>query len=88
MQDATDDIILARALAEDRNLGRHRFRGNPGKPAGRPPVILFRNPNLLVESDYATMLVPALSILEPEIARFCVAVFRNGRLRDRRLPLV
>jgi hypothetical protein len=32
------------------------------------------------------MLISALPILEPELAGGCVAVFRNGRLRVRKLP--
>jgi hypothetical protein len=55
--------------------------------ANRPSFILFRDPNLLVASDYAAMLVSALAVLEPELISGCVAVFRNGRLRVRRLPL-
>jgi predicted nuclease of predicted toxin-antitoxin system len=47
----------------------------------RPSVILFRDPNLLVASDYAAALDPALSLLEPELTSGCIAVFRNGRLR-------
>ena len=42
--------------------------------------------NLLVAIDYAGMLIPALTILGPELAEGCVAVFRNGRLRVRKLP--
>jgi hypothetical protein len=32
------------------------------------------------------MLLPALPVLEPELLAGCVAVFRNGRLRVRKLP--
>jgi hypothetical protein len=41
--------------------------------ANRLSFILFRDPNLLVASDYAGMLVPALTILEPELVGGCVA---------------
>jgi len=37
--------------------------------------------------DYVGMLLPVLPLLEPELATGCVAVFRRGRLRMRRLPL-
>jgi len=40
----------------------------------------------LVARDFAGMLISALPILEPELAGGCVAVFRNGRLRVRKLP--
>ena len=90
MQAASDDAILARALAEDRvvvSADTDFAAILANQQADRPSFILFRDPNLLVASDYAEMLVPALSLLEPELARGCVAVFRNGRLRVRRLPL-
>ena len=48
--------------------------------ANRPSFILCRDPNLLAASDYATMLVPALTVLKPELVSGCLAVFRNGRL--------
>ena len=50
-------------------------------------VILGRDPNLLRAQDYANMLISVMSTLAPELAAGCVAVFRNGRLRVRRLPL-
>lgn len=90
METATDDLILARALAEDRIVisADTDFGGIlANQQANRPSFILFRDPNLLVASDYAAMLVPALTVLEPELLSGCVAVFRNGRLRVRRLPL-
>ena len=36
--------------------------------------------------DYFDTLLPALPVLEPEVRSGCVAVFRHGRLRVRRLP--
>ncbi len=90
MQTASDAAILATALAEDRvvisaDTDFAAILANQG--ADRPSFILFRDPNLLVASDYAAMLLPALPMLEPELISGCVAVFRNGRLRVRRLPL-
>ena len=90
MQAASDESILARALAEDRvvvSADTDFATILANQQADRPSFILFRDPNLLVASDYIGMLVPALGLLEPELARGCVAVFRNGRLRVRRLPL-
>jgi len=52
--------------------------------AERPSFILFREP--MVAQDYFAALFPALSILASELASGCVAVFRRGRLRVRRLP--
>jgi predicted nuclease of predicted toxin-antitoxin system len=90
LQAAADDVILARALAENRivvsaDTDFGAILAN--LQASYPSFVLFRDPNLLVASDYAAMLVPALTVLEPELVSGCVAVFRNGRLRVRRLPL-
>ena len=90
MQADTDEVILARALAEDRvvvsaDTDFGAILAN--QDANRPSFILFRDPNLRVASDYADMLLSALTVLEPELTGGCVAVFRNGRLRLRRLPL-
>lgn len=54
--------------------------------AAQPSFVLLREPNLLAAQDYATILISALPLLEPEFSMGCVAVFRNGRLRVRRLP--
>ena len=89
MQAAKDEEILARALGEGRTVVSAdtdfatilATRGADG-----PSFVLFREPDLLVASDYVRVLVPALSVLGPELAVGCVAVFRNGRLRIRKLP--
>jgi hypothetical protein len=41
---------------------------------------------LLVAHDYIDMLVPVLPALGPDLASGCVAVFRTGRVRVRKLP--
>jgi predicted nuclease of predicted toxin-antitoxin system len=90
MQAASDELILARALAEDRiviSADTDFAVILANQAANRPSFILFRDPNLLIASDYAAALLPALDVLEPELISGCVAVFRNGRLRVRRLPL-
>ena len=46
----------------------------------------FLETNLLAARDYIGMLLPALPMLEPELLAGCVAVFRNSRLRVRKLP--
>ena len=55
--------------------------------AARPSFILFREPTLLVARDYINALLPALPVLEPELVSGCVAVFRRGRPRVRKLPI-
>ena len=90
LQAASDEAILARALAEDRvvvSADTDFAALLANQQANRPSFILFRDPNLLVAPDYAAAIVGALSVLQPDLASGCVAVFRNGRLRVRRLPL-
>jgi len=89
MQAASDQAILARARDEDRILisADTDFGAILAtQELERPSLILFRDPNLLVARDYFDTLLPALPVLEPEVRSGCVAVFRHGRLRVRRLP--
>jgi predicted nuclease of predicted toxin-antitoxin system len=89
MHAASDEEILARAFREDRIVVAADSDFGvilAAQDATRPSFVLFRDPNLLVAQDSAGMLIPALPILEPELAAGCVAVFRNGRLRVRKLP--
>jgi predicted nuclease of predicted toxin-antitoxin system len=89
MHAASDEEILARALREDRiAVSADSDFGVilAVQAADRPSLILFRDPNLLVAHDFANMLIPALGTLAPELLSGCVAVFRNGRLRVRKLP--
>lgn len=54
--------------------------------AAHPSFVLFRDPNLLSAEDYMNVLAVSLPLLEPDLTRGCVAVFRSGRLRVRMLP--
>jgi len=89
MQAASNEEILARALLEDRIVVSADSDFGAilaARESERPSFILFRDPNLLAAPDYVNMLLPALPVLEPELVSGCVAVFRNGRLRVRKLP--
>ena len=89
MQAATDEEILARALDEDRIVVSADSDFSAilaAQEAERPSFILFRETNLLAARGYIDMLLPALPMLEPELLAGCVAVFRNSRLRVRKLP--
>lgn len=89
MQAAKDEEILAKALQEDRIVisADSDFGAIlAAQEADRPSFILFRDPNLLGANDYVNVLLPALPVLEPELIGGCVAVFRYGRLRVRKLP--
>jgi predicted nuclease of predicted toxin-antitoxin system len=89
MHASADEQILARALAEDRIVMSADTDFGvllAAQEADRPSFILFRDPNLLVAHDYIDMLVPVLPALGPDLASGCVAVFRTGRVRVRKLP--
>ena len=89
MQEATDREILARALDEDRIVVSADSDFGAilaSQEAERPSFILFREANVRVANDYLDLLLSALPVLESELMAGCVAVFRNGRLRVRKLP--
>jgi predicted nuclease of predicted toxin-antitoxin system len=89
MHAASDESILARALAEDRIVVSADSDFSAilaAQEADRPSFILFRQPNLLVARDYADSLLTALPMLEEDLLSGCVAVFRKSRLRVRKLP--
>jgi predicted nuclease of predicted toxin-antitoxin system len=89
MQDAADEAILERARTEERVLiSADSDFGTilAMQAASHPSFILFREADLLVAEDYARVLLSSLPSLEPDLNAGCVAVFRNGRLRVRRLP--
>ena len=89
MHAASDEAIVSRAREEDRVIvSADSDFGSilAAQEVERPSFILFREPNLLSASDYVKTLLPTLPLLEPELRSGCVAVFRRGRLRVRRLP--
>jgi predicted nuclease of predicted toxin-antitoxin system len=89
MHAASDEEILARALKEDRVVVSADSDFGvilAAQEANRPSFILFRDPNLMSADDYIKVLLSALPVLEPELTGGCVAVFRYGRLRVRKLP--
>ena len=90
MQAASDEAILIRAREENRVVVSADSDFGAILAAQEieyPSFILFREPNLLSASDDVDTLLPVLPMLEPELTTGCVAVFRRGRLRVRRLPL-
>ncbi|MBI3693490.1 MAG: DUF5615 family PIN-like protein [Acidobacteria bacterium] len=89
MQTAKDEHILARAFDEDRIVVSTDTDFSAilaAQGASRPSFILFRDPDLLRAEDYIEILLPSMALLEPDLMIGCVAVFRSGRLRIRRLP--
>jgi predicted nuclease of predicted toxin-antitoxin system len=88
MQAARDELIVARAALEDRVIVSADSDFSAilaAQEADRPSFILFREPDLTAAGDYFSALNPSLPILLPELKTGCVAVFRRGRLRVRRL---
>lgn len=89
MHAAKDEEILARAFDENRVIvSADSDFGTliAARDVEHPSFILFRETSLLVAQDYIGVLLPALPLLEPDLMNGCVAVFRRGRLRVRKLP--
>ena len=89
MHAASDQEILERAPEEGRVIVSADSDFGvilATQAASQPSFILFREPNALVAEDYVAALLSALPLLEPELYSGCVAVFRSGRLRVRKLP--
>jgi predicted nuclease of predicted toxin-antitoxin system len=89
MQASRDDVILERArddsrilISADTDFGALLAAQN----SNRPSFILFREADLVSAEDYAERLVVSLSMLEPDLDKGCVVVFRAGRIRVRNLP--
>jgi predicted nuclease of predicted toxin-antitoxin system len=90
MQSAKDELILGRALLEDRIVVSADTDFGmllAGMEASRPSFILFREPDLVAAEDFARVLLGSLPALRPDLESGCVAVFRAGRLRVRKLPI-
>jgi predicted nuclease of predicted toxin-antitoxin system len=89
MQASRDDVILERAgddnrvlISADSDFGALLAAQN----SNRPSFILFREADLVSAEDYADRLVVSLSMLEADLDKGCVVVFRAGRIRIRNLP--
>lgn len=90
LQAAKDELILTRALQEDRIIvSADTDFGTllAAMEAEHPSFILFRDADLHIAEDFAHLLLPALPMLEADLLSGCVAVFRPGRLRIRKLPI-
>ncbi|HKW98206.1 MAG TPA: DUF5615 family PIN-like protein [Bryobacteraceae bacterium] len=86
---ASDEVIFAKADEEDRILvsADSDFAALLAlRSAHRPSFILFREPDLTRAESYFDRLLSSLAILEPDLHKGCVAVFRSGRTRVRTLP--
>jgi predicted nuclease of predicted toxin-antitoxin system len=89
MHASSDIEVLERARQEDRVIVSADSDFGvilASQATSHPSFILFRKPNLLQAQDYIDLLTPVLQALEPELASGCVAVFRDERLRVRKLP--
>lgn len=90
MHAAKDELVLSKAVEEDRIVGSADSDFGTllaTRDASRPSFILFREPQLLRAEDYAEVLVPSLAVLEPKLRNGCVAVFLARRLTVRKLPI-
>lgn len=90
LQAADDALILERARTEDRVLvsADTDFAALlTVLKSSKPSFILFRDPDLVRARDYASLLLDSLPLIAGDLTTGCVAVFRNGRIRIRTLPL-
>lgn len=90
MQTSGDPEILERARFEGRVIVSADTDFGAllaAQEAAFPSFVLFRDPNLNSAEDYMNALAGSLPLLEADLTGGCVAVFRSGRLRVRRLPL-
>jgi len=90
LQAAEDQVILARAGAEDRILISAdsdfamllaTYRRT------KPSFVLFREPDIIRPADYASTILLNLPAIEQELLAGCVATIRRGRVRVRNLPI-
>ena len=90
MQDSPDEDVLALALREYRVIvSADTDFGTllAAQEAAKPSFILFRDPDIVSAEEFFAALQRSLPILEAELDAGCVAVFRAGRIRIRKLPI-
>ena len=78
---------LRGAVEETRACGTDFGTSVATLESSQPSFVLFRDSNLFTAEDYFGVLMPALPLLQAELASGCVAVSRSGRLRVRKLPI-
>ncbi len=90
IQDAPDEVVLERALTEDRVLlsadtdfGALLASRNLAKPS----FVLFRKTDLVQAEEYAQLLIKVLPLVERDLQEGAVVVIRDTKVRIRRLPL-
>ena len=90
MQSAPDEAILERAALEQRIVisADTDFAGLLALwSRRRPSLILIRGDAPARPEDQIQLLLKNLPALETDLERGCVAVFRDNRIRIRRLPI-
>lgn len=91
MESASDEDILARALAEDRIIvSADRDFGTllAFSGATRPSVILFRGRQHAHPTVQLRMILASLEQIGDDLDAGCVLVFREDQRRVRRLPII
>ena len=90
MQDASDIEILALA----RSLGFILISADSDfatllalQSAPLPSFILFREPDLLLAEDFTARLIATLPLLQIDLKKGAVVVYRRSQIRIRKLPV-
>jgi predicted nuclease of predicted toxin-antitoxin system len=87
---APDDVILDRALSEDRIVISHDTDFGTLlaiRRLTRPSVILIRSSDPVTTDEVARLLLTNLDVMAEDLHAGAIVTFARGHLRSRRLPL-
>lgn len=89
LQAAEDAVILERAGREERVIVSSDADFSMLLAIwdrSKPSFILFREPDVIRATDYASRILESLPLLGSDLTAGCVVTFRRGRIRVRSLP--
>lgn len=90
LQDASDEVILDRALTEDRVVISHDTDFGTLlaiRRASRPSFILIRSADPLTANEVADLITDNIAAMAEDLGAGAIVTFARGRIRARRLPL-
>jgi predicted nuclease of predicted toxin-antitoxin system len=90
LQDASDEVILDRALNEDRIVVSHDTDFGTLlaiRRLSKPSLILIRSADPLTANQIADLILDNVATMTEDLNAGAIVTFARGRLRSRRLPL-
>jgi predicted nuclease of predicted toxin-antitoxin system len=90
LQDASDEVILDRALNEDRIVVSHDTDFGTLlaiRRLSKPSFILIRSADPLTANQIADLIIDNIATMTEDLNAGAIVTFARGRLRSRRLPL-